>query len=383
MTTTFQRQANTILKDAGYAYVGVSGKAHEIWRKDGVPDIHVPGSPSGGRDSMLARVRRAIRKGTALTPPSGQETDVAAPAGKKDAPMSERLIEHASSYLKKKVEQRKALAPGTKMPPDKKYPGEIAKWVRRCVETHGAISNADLAEAAKVLMLDPAQLSHGRQDAGCVSYRTSDMPAHQFVTDFVGRVPAGAKVSGGATKAPPKLMAAAEKEAAKEERMANRKPPLRIKATGRNGDVEIKRFEPTVASNGALGMRIENPGRPLEQGGLTPEERDEAEQRMLAGHRKAEDERAALLAERGADMQVVTGETNGKKALSGLEAAVELLVQEALAATFSLTDEDIRTLQGIQETQRRHAEESTACAGQIGLMLKRVAAKKAEVAAVA
>lgn len=75
-------------------------------------------------------------------------------------------------------------------------------------------------------------------------------------------------------------------------------------------------------------------------------------------------------------MQVVAGETNGKRQLSGLEAAVELLVAEALAATFSLTDADIRTLRGIQETQRRHAEESTAAAGQIGLLLQRVAATK-------
>lgn len=354
--TSFQREAGPILKDAGYRYMNHNSSAHAIWRHpDGRPDIHVPGTPSGGRDSMLGRIRRAVRKGTPLTPPAGVERDMV--KAKTEKPMSEKLLEVASPYMLKRAEERRRrLTAGDKTPmqADKRYPKELAEWMRQCILTYGRVLGSDIKLAAAELMLDASQVSDARKQAGCVTYRVKGMDKGATWTDFVSKLPADAMVFGG--------------------RGSTVKAPWRAP---KSKIVEKKASEKALPKD-----PDEAGGRRLDQGGLTEAQRLEAERMMRESTERADRE----IAERqaiGRDMPaVVVGETeNGNGAMSrvpaGMLAAVELLLQQAMDETHALTPEDLVYLRGWQDTCRRQADDLMSMASGIGKMLERVQTKTA------
>lgn len=355
----FEREAEAILREFGYVALRRSGSKHLMFRhtKDRErPYIRVPSTPRNASESLVF-IRLAAEKGTATHTPPGRETDMPrkATAGTKDAPMGEKLVSLASSYMVKKAKDRKnARERGHtgRSDMDMRWPEEISSWMRRCLDTYGSVWNSDLRAAADELDLDASKLSEARRRIQAASYRTPVMPRNAGMTGYVSKLPPNATFMGGRGT---KRGAAAAAETV------------------------VHPAEPEQQVETVNG----NQGRRLEQGGLTPDEHAEAEQRMVQGHRRAEQERQEILAARGGgEMQTVAGETNGNgKKQTTLEAMLELVREAALEETHALTDEDIRTLTGMQEMHRRHASEATAAAGQIGLLLKRVAPNAVEVAA--
>lgn len=342
-TTGFEREAEQLLREHGYECDRRSGKNHMMFRHAKDPSraiIRVPSTPKNPSASLVF-IRHAINKGTATHVPQGMETDVMAPKTTTEQPMSEKLVALASSYMLAKAKdkrERRERGDTSKRPPDRRYPTEIGKWMRRAIEAYGCLDSGAINEAAKVLELDANQLSQARTDCGAAAYRMPGTGSAQVSrTDFVKRIPEGAQLAGG------------------------RVPAGKVKHP-------VKRtfVAPAAPPNG-------NEGRRLEQGGLTDDEHAEAEQRMVAGHRAAEAERLEILARRGESMQTVRGETNGNGKMSELEAAMAMVREAALAETHALTLDDMRALSGMRETMRRHAEEATSAAGMITRLLERVA----------
>lgn len=297
---------------------------------------------------------------------------MAVPAKSTAKGLGEKLVALATPHMLKVAAEKKAKSDSgnkTRRDPDPKYNTECGKWMRRCIETHGKILNADFAIAADELWLSPSEMSAARTYAGATAYKRPGDAKTAVYTDFVGRIPKDSITWGGRNIKGKDLG-----------------PGHKVK--GR--DVKTSWQEPTAPAappngNGAAASTNGNEGRRLEQGGLTPDQHAEAESRMVAAHKTAESERRAILAERGEAVDTVRGEVNGngRAKMSQLDAAMEMLREAALADTHALTKEDIQALLGMAEMHRRQASEHTAAAGMIRRLLERVApgVEVAEVAA--
>lgn len=342
MTTSFKREAEAVLREGGYELERVGDSGYGKWRHStdaSRPLISVPVSP-GKPDSALMRIRHAVRKGKSTI--HGQEQEMARKASNPSTkPLHETLAAHAPPSMQKRVSQ---IARGTK--PDPLSPKDLGDWMRKCIRSHGALPNAEVNLAAEKLHLRPHDLSHARSGAGAVSYRTPDMGRHEYVTDFAGRIPAEAYVAAGRVQG-----------------SKNRKPaasPVTITQMPTDPDQER--------------------GRPLVGGDLTDEQREKAQEQMRRSTELADQEAAEIRARldagyaKGGDVvPVAESAPNGNgRQLTGLEAAVELLVQEALAATHALTDDDIRMLRGTQENLKRLRSDLEGMAAGINLLLQRV-----------
>lgn len=354
-TTGFERDADKLLRASNYEPVRRTGSNHLMYKHRydaSKPHIRVPSTPKNPSESLV-HIGHAIKRGSATHVPQGKETDITpqrTAAGGKS--MGQKLVDLATPHMLRVAEQKKAKAASgdkRRRDPDPKYNQECGKWIRRCLETYGKIHARDFAVAAEELALSPSEMSAARSDALATAYKLPGTPKDDVYTDFVGRIPRNAVTWGGRN--------------------------LGSKAAGRpsKNPVTVTRVEPTPPNG--------NEGRRLDQGGLTPDEHAAAERRMVDAHRRAEDERAALLAERR-DMQTVQDEQPNGRPKSQLDAAMELLREAALADTHALTPTDLQALSGLREMHRRHANESTAAAGMITRILERVApGTKVEVAA--
>lgn len=322
MTSAFQRQANRLLADGGYEFVQTNSSAHEVWRKSGVPDIHVPGSPSGGRDSMLLRVTRAIRKGTALTPPSGQETDM--PAAKKTGPpLSAQMVELASKQMLRDAEERVAArerGEPFRRPAGAGFMEEEAKWITRCLNTFGRISGADLNEAGEALQITQPDMSVAKKKARAASYRVTGTPRSETWVDFTKNLPPDAILFGG-------------------RKMGTKN---KTKETATQALDKILEPAPAVAAH------PEERSRPAALGSVEADFHNRVSPADADAH------------------SVVNG------ARSQLDAALELLREAALADTHAITPGDIMLLQGHRDTMLRTADDMRGMAASIGAILARV-----------
>lgn len=292
--------------------------------------------------------------------------------------MAEQLLQHTPNSLKKRAKEVAETGDQSLRAPH----ADIARWVRKCLQSHGCLTNHDLNAAAAELGLSPSHLSAARVAVGAATFRNPEAagPSDPSYTDFTARIPANA---------------------------------VRMGRHAGSRNKKNRPVEPVIRSQVEAPPMPTDPdderGRRLDQGDLTEAQRLEAEERMRNSSRMA-DEEAREIRERLAAGGALSGQAreplgvqlpderdhangngngNGAAAASmfpgipqGMVVALEMMLEQALAATFSLTEQDILTLKGQQEMHRRHAEESTAAAGAIGLLLKRVAAKKAEAAAV-
>lgn len=281
-------------------------------------------------------------------------------AKRPEPPLADKLVAMAPPVMQRRVS---AIARGVK--PDPLLVKDLGLWMRKCIQSQGALANSDLNEAAERLKLRPEQLSDARGAAGCVSYSLREWGKGVFKTDFAGRVPEEAFVARGAGK--------------------------KKKDSSKNGPVVRSFVAPTAPpAPPAPKDPDEGGGRRLDQGDLTEAQHAEAERRMRESTERADREAAEIRARvdagyatgsREVPVAAVEGENgNGKKKLTGLEAALELLVAEALAATHALTDDDIMMLRGTQENLKRMRSDIDGMAAGIGLLLKRVDQRQAEAA---
>lgn len=351
----FQREAEAILKAGGYEFSRKSSNSgHPIWKHPdpSLPVIKLPGTPRDP-DHALIRLRRAVRVGSTPHIPQGLESDM--PKSKHvphpEKPMSEQLVHMAPAGLHKRVT-------AARLHPDRRpaYAKSdlVTAWLRKCLTSKGAILNKDLTAAADELLLGASAISAARQAVGAVSYKTADNqgPKAPVWTDFQPRVPEDALIIGNYGKG-----------------FQRRKPPVNpVTITTMPTDPDEER------------------GRRLDQGGLTEEQRLAAEEQMRRSSELA-DQEAAEIRQRlaaanepvGVQLPGESGNGNGK-AKTGMELAMELLVQEALAATHALTDDDIAMLRGTQENLKRIKSDLDGMAAGIAGVLRRVDQRQAATA---
>lgn len=362
---SFKREAESVLRTGGYAKSRTTGKEHDVWEyPDGSrPVIHLPSTPRDP-DHALIRLRRAVRKGTTPHIPQGTETDVMPPKTKhvdNGRTLVEQLVRHAPASLQRRARdidadpERWGKA-GTRLPAA--APKDIAAWLRKCIDAHGPIPGTEIAKAGEQLHLASYAISGGRAAAGMVSYRVKGDPV--TYTDYAKRV--------------------AQNEAA-----------MVMGAPGKPRGRYKKRAEKVVTlpidPDEVRGRRLDRPD------GMTDEQYEAAERMMRESTQRAD---AELAERRGVAINLdgqtivvgVPGETqhthimppdaNGNgKPMTQLEAAMQLMVEAALAETHALTEEDIILIRGHQDTLRRHADEATGMAASLGMILARVEARAA------
>lgn len=269
----------------------------------------------------------------------------------------EQLVRHAPAVLQRRARDIEAdrdhyTAAGKRMPAA--APKDVAAWLRKCIDAHGKIPGTTITAAGEELHLASYAISGGRAAAGMVSFKMPNDPV--TYTDYAKRVAQteGAKVMGAPGKPRGKYKPRAEK-------------------------VIVKTAEPEVAPldpDEVRGRRLDRPD------GMTNEQYEAAERMMRESTERAD----AELAEKR--LAAVAGQTyhaladqNGEavngngKPMTQLEAAMQLMVEAALAETHALTEEDITLIRGHQDTLRRHADESIGMIASLSKILARVEAR--------
>lgn len=359
MAVAFLREAASVLKEGGYEQVR-HGK-HPIWKHPSAdkPIIQIPSSPRDP-DHALVRLRRAVRVGSTPHIPQGVEKDIVKQQHKTGSapPLDQVLVGHAPSGLKKRANEVQRTGNTSKRAPH----ADVATWLRKCLTSHGKLDNAVLNAAAAGLFLNGGHLSAARTAIGAMTFKEREAagPKDPSYTDFSQRVPENAVRVG--------------RVAGTHNKKNGSRPPVQPVKVILPADPDQER------------------GRPLVGGDLTDEQRSEAQERMRRSTELADAERRAILAEReaaetddGSELGVRLPDerenANGNgRPKSGMDLAIELLVQEALAATHALTDADIAMLRGTQDNLDRIASDLQGMRAGIANILKRVDQRQAAAA---
>lgn len=340
----FKREAEAVLRDGGYQKVRTTGKEHDVWEyPDGSrPVIHVPGTPRDP-DHALIRLRRAVRKGTTPHIPQGTEQDLAAqtqPAPKRS--LVDQLVRHANPALQRRMREISANhKEGEKLPGAQVK--DVAHWLRKCVDSHGAIPGAAIREAGEQLYLGPSTVSGGRSAAGMLTYKLKGDPT--TYTDYAKRIPENGMIMGAPGK--------------------NRGKGVTPKHM-RPAPVTTSFQEPELPAD-----PDEDRGRPLVGGDLTDEQRAEAQERMRRSTELADAEAAEIQRQRN---EAFHGNGNGL-AKSEMDTLLEMIRDTALKETKALTSEDIMLIRGHMDTLRRRHDEDTGIIASISKILDRVEAR--------
>lgn len=307
----FKREVAQVLTTGGYELAGKTGKEHDVWvHPDGSrPAIHVPGTPRDP-DFALVRIQRAVRKGTTPHIPTGSEFAMAGTrSNQTEMPLAEKLVRAAPPAL-----ARRAANPNERIPAKVE---DLGAWMRKCIQSHGALPGSALRAAATELRLSPEQMSQARKEAGAGSYRLAGAGAtsDETYTDFVKRIPADAHVFVGRS---------------------------------RKG---ARRVAPVIKSN--LNDLPTDPdeerGRPLVGGDLTPAQREKAQTMMRESTERADAEIAERRLTTQQAIESIAMNGNGKHVPAGMQAALELLMQTAIEETHAVTPEDIATLKSYSD----------------------------------